>query len=77
MLGALDFFPTVVSLNPSTTEFSHDVWLAKMSIYNAVSSICSIAVFPDGTVNLEVLGVLGFALDTCAVHLPQAGDLVL
>lgn len=41
------------------------------------SPVCSITVLPDGTINLEVFGVLGFALDTCAIHLPQAGDLVL
>lgn len=55
---------TVVSLNPSTTK-----------LYR--SSNCLIAVLPDDTINLEVFGFLGFALDTCAIHLPHAGDLVL
>lgn len=40
------------------------------------SQICSIAVLLDGTIILEVFGILGFALVTCAVHLPHAGDLV-
>lgn len=38
---------------------------------------CLVAVLPDGTIVLDVFGVLLFALDACSIHLPQAGDLVL